>query len=132
MPRPPAYIMIVDDDDDLRAVMCASLQAAGYATRDTASGVEALAILADEAADAGLMIVDAIMPILGGQKFLERCAELPALKGIPVIACSADPVERLFMIASAHLTKPIRTDQLLASVRAWFRAGPGSTAPPRA
>lgn len=121
VPRPPPFIMVIDDDDDLRAIMCASLRAAGYATRDTASGIEALAILADEAAGVGLIIVDGIMPILAGQKFIERCATTPGLSSIPVIACSADPAERLFMTASAHLHKPIRTEQLLASVHAWFR-----------
>lgn len=120
--RQRPFILVVDDDDELRASICDELLAAGYVTRDTASGLEALEILENtKAGRAGLIIVDAIMPILGGAKFIERCALLPSAAGIPVIACSGDPIERLFMVASAHLHKPIRAEALLASVRAWFR-----------
>ncbi len=64
-------VLVVDDDAGFRALLCALLEGAGYATREEASGEGALAALREEASP--VVILDVRLPGICGY---EVCREL--------------------------------------------------------
>src|SRR5690242_8201255 len=108
-------ILVVEDDPDIRAALCAILAEDGYSVSSAADGREALAALR-----AGplprVILLDLMMPVMAGPAF--RAAQLadPALGAIPVIVLSAEPhihEEAREMGAAASFAKPFELQQLL-------------------
>jgi DNA-binding response OmpR family regulator len=121
----PARLLLVDDDDDLRALFSATLQRAGYQPRVASSGQQALEQAGELVPD--LVISDVSMPGLSG---LDVCR---ALKGEPRTASTAvllvsalsseqDREAGLQAGADDYLTKPIRPALLLERVRSLLGA----------
>jgi len=105
--RPAGPILIVDDDPQARAryqeVLANGLP--GYPTRTANDGEAALTIMAEEAPS--LVILDLMMPGLGGADVLDRMRAAPALRLVPVVILSSkllslDDVKRLER--HAHVT----------------------------
>ena len=74
-------ILLVDDDEIVRATVASMLESLGYEVIKAASGVEAISILEENAAIA-LLFTDVVMPgQINGRKLAERAAEInPAIK----------------------------------------------------
>jgi DNA-binding response OmpR family regulator len=114
-------ILVVEDDEDLRQDICAALSEEGFVTRQAQNGIEALLILRErELPD--LIILDLIMPTMNGWAFRAQQEMDARLAHIPVIVMSAAPLERVALIASDMVRKPIEIDDLVAIVRAHFLA----------
>ncbi|MEZ4409980.1 MAG: sigma-54 dependent transcriptional regulator [Polyangiales bacterium] len=80
----PIRILIVDDDDDSRALMSRALRAVGYQITEAADGVEATAL---DLRGFDVVLTDLQMPRMGGREVLERVrAQSPHT---PVIAFTA-------------------------------------------
>jgi two-component system response regulator HydG len=78
-------VLIVDDDADMRALIDAGLREVGFETRLTASGEEALSVLAGE--DFDVVVADFQMPGMSG---LELCERIVASRpDIPVVVVTA-------------------------------------------
>jgi signal transduction histidine kinase/CHASE3 domain sensor protein/ActR/RegA family two-component response regulator len=76
-------VLVVDDDEIVRATVASMLEELGYAVVLAANGAEALAILeTDEDASIDLLFTDVVMPgPIGGRKLAERAVAIrPALK----------------------------------------------------
>src|SRR4051794_6718896 len=67
-------ILVVDDEEPIREIISSMLSAAGYHTRQAASGMEALAIL-NSTGEFELMLSDLMMAELDGIALLERSKE---------------------------------------------------------
>lgn len=81
-------ILIVDDEDDIRAVAQMSLEVvAGWTVVTAGSGSEALSVAAAEQPDA--ILLDVMMPDLDGPATLERLQADPATRLIPVVFLTA-------------------------------------------
>jgi DNA-binding NtrC family response regulator len=63
-------ILIVEDDTDLNAAYKIILEKAGYEVRSAFNGQEALALLKDF--NPRLILLDLLMPIMGGLEFLQN------------------------------------------------------------
>jgi two-component system alkaline phosphatase synthesis response regulator PhoP len=74
-------ILVVDDEDDVRILMKFILEPLGYLVHTAGDGEEALELLREERV--AVVLVDLLMPGMGGRKFLERIADLPE-EGRPV------------------------------------------------
>ena len=118
VPSRPARLLVVDDEDAVRAVLSRTLEAAGYAVSQARDGREALKALGRNGrVDA--VLTDVVMPQLGGRELVERlAAEYPDL---PVIWMSGYPRDTAFgdgVTAGAHpfLQKPISRDVLVRTV----------------
>ena len=118
VPAGPARLLVVDDEDAVRAVVTRMLEAAGYAVTQARDGREALESLARNGrVDA--VLTDVVMPRLGGRELVERlAAEYPDL---PVIWMSGYPRDTAFgdgAPAGAHpfLQKPISQEVLVRTV----------------
>jgi len=93
-------ILIVDDDEQTCATYQALLASGlpGYATRIANDGAAALAIMAE--AVPNLVILDLMMPDIGGAEVLDRMRADPRLRLVPVVILSSkllnlDDVKRL-------------------------------------
>lgn len=112
-------ILVVEDDDDLRREICAALTGEGFVARQAQNGLEALLVLQkDELPD--LIILDLIMPTMNGWAFRAWQESDARVAHIPVIVMSAAPLERVAIIASDMVRKPVDIVELVARVRAHF------------
>src|SRR5207302_10059855 len=64
-------ILVVDDEEPIREIISSMLTAAGYKTRQAATGMEALALL-NSSGEFELMLSDLMMAELDGIALLER------------------------------------------------------------
>jgi adenylate cyclase len=120
----PPRILIVDDNDNNRAILAARLGAQGYVTEEAADGAEALEAVHREAPD--LILLDVMMPKINGLEVCRRLRSDPSLGFIPVIlvtarADSEDVVAGLEAGADEYLAKPIDQTALVARVRSMLR-----------
>jgi two-component system KDP operon response regulator KdpE len=121
-------ILVVDDDPQIRRVMRVTLAAQSYEVDDARSGEEALEKLRQRQSD--LVLLDMNMPGLGG---VETCRLIRAGSEIAIIMLTvrdteADKVEALDAGADDYVTKPFRTQELLARIRAALRRAPSARA----
>jgi len=114
----PARIVIADDDAGVRALLRAVLEGAGYSVADAAEGASAIEAMRIEPAD--LLITDLVMP---GQEGIEtiRTARQnwPDLKIVAISGAFYGQFLRTAEVlgAKAVLSKPIRPEELLRTVR---------------
>ena len=121
-------ILVVDDDPQIRRVMRVTLTGQSYEVDDARSGEEALEKLRQRQSD--LVLLDMNMPGLGG---VETCRLIRAGSEIAIIMLTvrdteADKVEALDAGADDYVTKPFRTQELLARIRAALRRAPSARA----
>jgi len=112
---PAPTVLIVEDDEDLLAMLRRTLQRAGYAIMAAAHGGDALQQLKAKAVD--LVITDILMPQMDGFEFIRKMhAEWPA---VPIIAMSgiidSSNFHKLALAygAKAALTKPVNRADLI-------------------
>ena len=67
-------ILVVDDEETIREIVCSMLTSAKYECRQAGSGMEALALL-DSGEEFELMLSDLMMANLDGIGLLERTKE---------------------------------------------------------
>jgi CheY-like chemotaxis protein len=117
------YILIVEDDDDIREALTQILELEGYTVREAANGREALDISARE--PPSLILLDLMMPVMDGWQFRAEQIKDPALAQIPVVVISADAGihEKVASFGAASvLPKPISLDRLLRAVETFYPA----------
>ena len=110
-------ILVVDDDESIRTVVNMLLEEEGYEVDQAANGLEALDVLQRQPPDG--IVLDLMMPVMDGTRFLEHCREIPNCESIPVIVISATQ-GILDMAGKDHvkacLAKPFDLDALTALV----------------
>ena len=121
----PARLLVVEDDDDIRALFSATLHRAGYQPRVASSGQQALD-QADELVP-DLVISDVSMPGLSGLDVCRALKSHPRTAATVVLLISALSTEQdreagLQAGADDYLTKPIRPAVLLERVRSLLGA----------
>ena len=86
--RQTPAILLVDDDPVVQSLLRPKFEAEGLQAWTASNGQAALSILADKVPD--LIILDRMMPGLGGADVLSRLKEEPKLSQIPVIMLTTD------------------------------------------
>ena len=117
-------ILIVDDEENNRAVLESRLERRDYRTVCASNGPEALKLLADESPD--LVLLDIMMP---GMDWYEVCTRMREMKKnvfLPIIMLTAkdDKESRIkgFSVgADDYVTKPFDIDELSARMGAMLR-----------
>jgi DNA-binding response OmpR family regulator len=116
-------VLIADDDPDVVRILDAQLRGAGYRTTLAFDGAEALAVLQRGRFDA--LILDLMMPKLGGFDLLGRINRGdPARPKVVVLSARGreDDVTRAFELgADDYVTKPFNPQELLARVARLMR-----------
>ena len=121
-------VLVVDDDDDARALIQAIVEEAGAIATTVASGAHALQQLDGQLPD--VMVADLGMPGMDGLALIEAVRRrLDGARMVPAIALTAyarsqDRVRALSSGYQRHLPKPIDHSQLVAAIRAITRSSP--------
>ena len=117
----PARVLVVDDTALNRDLLTRRVEKLGHQVRTAENGREALALLRAERFD--VVLLDLMMPEIGGEEVLRTMKGEPALMHLPVIMISAldeaDTVARCISLgADDYLPKPFDPGILRARVGA--------------
>jgi signal transduction histidine kinase len=113
-------ILLVEDDDDVRALARETLEGNGYAVISAASAAEALRVMGPRQQPIHLLVTDVVMPQMGGRGLADRLT--PDHRDLRVLYISGytdDAVVRHGVLAggTAFLQKPFIPVALLRKVR---------------
>ncbi|MFC3608894.1 two-component system response regulator RssB [Stutzerimonas tarimensis] len=108
MPNDNATLLIIDDDDEVRASLAAYLEDSGFRVLQAGTGVQGLALFDTERPD--LVICDLRMPQMDGLELIRTLGERQS--DLPVVVVSgagvmSDAVEALRLGAADYLIKPL-------------------------
>ena len=117
----PGAILIVDDDNDVRAALAEMLEEEGFAVEGAPNGRVALARMKEAPTHPALILLDLMMPGMNGWDFRDAQLRDPALAAVPVVVVSAsglspDSIRTQFHPA-AYIEKPIERNELLRVIR---------------
>jgi len=115
------HILIVDDDPEIRSLLCDYLHKQGYRTTAAADG-RAMRMALDRGAP-DLIVLDLMLP---GDDGLTLCREVRSHSDIPIIMLTArgeeiDRIVGLEMGADDYLPKPFNPRELLARIKSILR-----------
>lgn len=118
-------VLIVDDDPVSRMILSRVLASAGLRTETVDSGIEALAWLS-AGGQASLVLLDLVMPGLGGYEVLARLRAMPRCAELPVLVLTAldgdEEVARAFRAgADDFVRKPVGAAELVARAQSLLR-----------
>jgi two-component system cell cycle sensor histidine kinase/response regulator CckA len=113
-------ILLVEDEDPVRAVNSRALSARGYTVLEAASGVEALEIMQERGAPVDLVVSDVVMPEMDGPTLLSELRKLyPDLKVIFVSGYAEEAFRKNLPDGENFnfLPKPFSLRQLVETVK---------------
>jgi DNA-binding NtrC family response regulator len=112
--------LVVDDEENIREVMRATLESFGYAVITASDGTDGLAQFAQRSREISLVITDMAMPFMDGATMVRALRKINP--GFRVIGMSgllnADVTAELQSLnVSGFLTKPFTAESLLHAIR---------------
>jgi two-component system, cell cycle sensor histidine kinase and response regulator CckA len=111
-------ILLVEDEDGVRRFAGHALEAHGYRVVAAAGGTEALAAVARAPISIALVIVDVVMPDMGGRELISRLRAGSGSEATPILFISGYPMgEGRLDPGELFLAKPFSASQLLRRVR---------------
>jgi two-component system cell cycle sensor histidine kinase/response regulator CckA len=99
--RAPVTILVVEDEDGLRALIARMLSAEGYATLEAREGQDALRVLEEHEGQIDLVVTDMVMPVMDGGRLAAELMRRNAAQRILCMSAYA-PAE----LADLGLTSP--------------------------
>jgi CheY-like chemotaxis protein len=112
-------VLVVDDEESVRRVLCSTLERGGYQVLQAANGREALAIYGSGRQSIAAVIIDMTMPVLGGLPTMRELVKMdPAVR---IIAASGihdneATARSIGPQVIAFLAKPFSSERLLRAV----------------
>jgi CheY-like chemotaxis protein len=103
-------VMVIDDDEDWRALVVQFLAESGFDAVGFADGRAALASLRRRERTPAVILLDLEMPFMTGWEFRREQLEDPTLSHIPVVVASAADPRAIH--ADAYLAKPFEATEL--------------------
>jgi CheY-like chemotaxis protein len=124
------YVLVVDDDTEVGAVVADILEGAGYRVGVAQNEGEALAAaLATDPPTPAAMVLDLGLPDYGGIELLTVLRKTGQTQAIPVVVLTGRPdleeeIRERGLAISAFLAKPVSARQLLEVVEAAAQGSP--------
>ena len=117
-------VLVVDDDEDVRALVVDALYEAGFDAVHARDGFEAIRIARERAPD--LVVLDVMMPFISGDDVHHALRSEHATRYVPIIfltgqGSTREKARRLLAGADDYITKPFDIDELVARVSAVLR-----------
>jgi two-component system cell cycle sensor histidine kinase/response regulator CckA len=126
-------VLLVEDENEVRAAVCESLQMHGYTVLKARHSKEAVLICRRHEGPIHLLLTDVVMPQMTGPQLAERLSLLrPKMKVLYVSGYTSDALDQRTMMepGTAFLQRPFTPDALACQVRAVLDA-PLQARPPR-
>jgi len=116
-----ARILVIEDDRDIASMLIDLIKEAGYAAEAVGSGIEMDRVLKKKAYD--LIVLDGMLP---GEDGFSICRRIRSSDTIPILMLTArtneiDRVVGLELGADDYVTKPFKSRELLARIKALLR-----------
>jgi two-component system response regulator MprA len=113
-------ILVVEDDRELRELVCLMLQHNGFEVEEAVDGLDALAKMASWQPDA--MVLDVMMPRMDGLTVCRKLRQVPETAELPVVMISGRAqnkavAEGLAAGANKYLVKPMSLDLLVKCIQ---------------
>jgi len=117
-------ILVVEDEPDIRGLVVLHLEREGFSCRTAANGLDALREAKARRPD--LIVLDLMLPGLGGLEVCRRLRSDRETAGVPIImlTAKADEVDRVVGLelgADDYVVKPFSPKELVARARAVLR-----------
>ena len=112
---PRRRILIVEDDEDLRHLFRIALTLEGFDVEEAGDGLEALRRL--DHAPPDLVVLDLMLPFVGGAVVLQEIASQVFTRDIPVVIITGSTADLSDLKASCVLRKPFAPGELVQTVR---------------
>ncbi|AEN74572.1 two component transcriptional regulator, winged helix family [Rhodothermus marinus SG0.5JP17-172] len=130
--RPPR-VLIVDDEDDILALLAYNFKREGFEVELARDGVEALETAARWQPD--VIILDIMMPNMDGIEVCRRIRRDARLRTTPILMLTArteeeDQIQGLEIGADMYVGKPVSVPVLLSQTRALLRGARRYETPP--
>ncbi len=127
----PRSVLVIEDEDDIRELVCYNLRKEGFEVTGVGTGEEGL--IAVERRQPDVVLLDLMLPGVDGLTICRKLKTSPATETIPVVILTAkgeetDVVTGLNLGADDYITKPFSPKVLVARVRAIFRRVAAATA----
>jgi CheY-like chemotaxis protein len=132
LPRGSETLLLVEDEDSVRAWTKHVLESCGYRVLEASHGMQALAIAAAQTRPIDLLVTDVVMPRMSGRQVAEALVEKhPHIKVLFVSGYTDDAVMRrgIMDAAAAFLQKPFSAAALAHKVRTLLDAKSAASAP---
>ena len=119
-------VVIVEDEPDINEALTYSLQHEGYRVWSEVDGRRGLELIREKTPD--LVLLDLMLPGVDGMEVCRQIKSDPVVKGTCIIMVTAKGEESDVLVglgfgADDYVTKPFKTRELLARVRAVLRRG---------
>jgi signal transduction histidine kinase/DNA-binding response OmpR family regulator len=85
--NPPCHALLVEDDAEIRELMCRTLAKQGWVVAEAEHGQAALERVGEHVPD--LIVLDLMMPIMDGFEFMLELRKVEAWRRIPVVVATA-------------------------------------------
>jgi two-component system cell cycle sensor histidine kinase/response regulator CckA len=113
-------ILVVDDEENIRELARRCLTPTGYQIMTAGNGLHALEVYREKQSDISLVILDLIMPEMGGIECLGELLKIdPNVKVLVTSGFSSDgPTREIIKTrAKGFIDKPFRTKEMLKTIR---------------
>ncbi|MBN8965100.1 MAG: response regulator, partial [Rhizobiales bacterium] len=113
-------ILLVEDEEGLRALNARGLVSRGYSVLQASNGVEAIEVLEESGGNVDLVVSDVVMPEMDGPALLKELRQRnPSLKIIFVSGYAEEAFEKSLPAGEqfSFLAKPFTLKQLVAAVK---------------
>lgn len=116
-------VLVLEDEDDIRAFIIINLKRAGYEVLEAANGEEALEVIAENP-DIEMAVLDVMLPGIDGFEVCRRIREDNKTMGIIMLTAKSqelDKISGLTMGADDYMPKPFSPGELVARIDAIVR-----------
>lgn len=115
-------ILVVDDEPDIRQLLCIVLEKEGYSVIEAENGEQALELVRSDP-DFSLIIMDIMMPVMNG---VSAAAEIRAISSLPILFLTAKSADQDKVLAFGsggddYIVKPFYATDLKLRVSALLR-----------
>lgn len=123
----PTTVLVVDDSPTAQRLIRLAVEAGGYRVLTASDGNEAIEVALRERPD--LIVLDIILPKKNGFQVCRHLKAFPETCGIKVVLLSSKSHEMDILWgkrqgADGYLTKPFKSEQLLACIASTLQAEP--------
>ena len=121
-------ILVAEDEEDVRRLVCSSLKNAGFATIEAGDGITALDTARTQLP--ALIVLDLMLPGMQGLEVCKALKNASETKGIPILMLTAraEEVDRIVgfeLGADDYMTKPFSPRELALRVQSILRRTSG-------